>query len=361
VNVAIYGATGWTGRLVAAALSARRIDVVLIGRRADALARLAQHIPGATWIAASDGPSLARALEDTQVVVNCAGPSEDGGIAVVDAAIAACTDYLDVSGEETFVRRVYGSRDAGAHDAGVVIAPAFAGKGALGDWGASLLVAELGTAFAGSATDISIAYAHTSLGFLRPSRGSALAAASQQFLRLRDRRRAPPMREFDFPRPFGHGRAIRVPGTEDVSIATHQPVAETATYIAIDPGGPTNRLWCELILGAAPLMPAIAAAMQSPIGRRLLGAGLEPLASRQPTFGAAIEARRFGETRQMAIVASDAYTVTAAIVALGAERMLRRDRGLSGVLAPSRLCDPANALAELQSLGALYCLRHDHR
>jgi hypothetical protein len=358
VTVAIVGATGWTGGLVARHVAARGLDMVLLGRRSAALAAIASEIPNAKWRVAETGAALRDALDGANVVINCAGPSDDVGIAVVDAAIAARVDYLDVSGEETFVRRVYGTRDAQAHAAGIVVAPAFAGKGALGDWCASIVSAELALGGIGPATDVAIAYAHSSATFLRPSRGSSLAAAGQQFLRLRDRVRAAPTREFEFPPPFGLGRAIRVPGTEEVSLPRHASIREAATYVSIDPGRPTNRLWCELILGAAPLMPAIATWTMSPLGRRLLGVVPEPLRSSPGTFGAVIEARRCGEVRRMAVVTDGPYTVTAAIAALGADHLAnRRPSGASGVLAPTQLLDPGWALARLQEAGALHCVR----
>lgn len=357
--VLIYGATGWTGRMVARLLGERGIAVKLVGRDSSELARLSAATPGSSAHGGVAVGDLPRLIDGVDVVVNCAGPSSDVGLAVIDAAIQGRAHYLDISGEESFVRRVYGSRDSAAISAGVIVGPAFAGKGAIGDWLAAVMADEARASVATlGPLDVAIAYAHTSEGFMRPSRGSALSAAGQRFLRLRDRRRAPVTREFDFPRPFGRGHAVRVPGAEDISVLRHVPAREASTYIAIDPGHAANEAWARVILSASPVMPAVATAMLSALGRAALGLRLaEPLQTNAPTFAAAVELRAFDRTWGSAAVAADAYSVTAEIIALGAEILLTAAPIRAGVLAPAQICTPKEVLARLQSRGALAVYR----
>src|SRR5436853_4275650 len=75
-TVAVYGASGYTGGLVAKALAARRYQVVLGGRAPVKLDRLAAEVGAMamTMPAALDDPDALEALcAGAAVVVNCAG------------------------------------------------------------------------------------------------------------------------------------------------------------------------------------------------------------------------------------------------------------------------------------------------
>lgn len=360
-SVIVYGATGWTGQLVSRTLHERGVRVIVAGRGLEKLQMLAASLPGTRvrHLRSNRASDIAEALAGVAVVVNCAGPSTELGLAVVDAAIAARVHYIDITGEESFVRRLYGTRDAAAFAASIAVLPAFAGKGALGDWGAATAIASLPARPGGDKPLVAIAYAHTSEGFVRPSPGSALSAAGQGFIRPRDRRVAPLERRFDFPPPFGRGAAIRVPGAEDISVVRHTHAAEASTYVSIDPGRALNGAWNQAILGAGFLMPAIARAMLSTPIREALRAIPEPLTGGLPSFAASVEVALPSGIRTMGIVAPDAYTVTSDIVAYGVERLLDGPPKRCGVLAPSELCPGAEALAALERAGKIAVLGWD--
>ncbi len=215
----VAGASLWRDRLDEAGSShAHSIDkampLTLGGRRRRRSPRaFATELPG-TQVRRIDfgDPAASRSFDGVRVVVNCAGPSSDVALSVVDAAIRARAHYVDVTGERSFVQRLHGTRAAAAASADVVIAPAFAGKGALGDWAASVLASRQRYRERGVRPRVSIAYAHTSEGFVRPSPGSALSAAAEGFLHTREQTPAPLRRSFAFPSPFGRGEALRVPG-----------------------------------------------------------------------------------------------------------------------------------------------------
>src|ERR1700736_2901571 len=71
----IYGANGYTGRLVALEAKRQGLRPVLAGRRADAIAVLATELdlPSRVFDLA-DGPSALAALAGVAVVAHCAGP-----------------------------------------------------------------------------------------------------------------------------------------------------------------------------------------------------------------------------------------------------------------------------------------------
>jgi short subunit dehydrogenase-like uncharacterized protein len=74
--VAVFGASGHTGRFVVAELRQRGHTPLLVGRDAAKLKAGADAHPGlAMRIASADSPtSLDRALSGAAVVINCAGP-----------------------------------------------------------------------------------------------------------------------------------------------------------------------------------------------------------------------------------------------------------------------------------------------
>jgi hypothetical protein len=77
MKIAIYGASGTTGALIAHELADRGADLVLAGRDAGKLEALAAELGGATAVAAAaadDVLGLLAAFRGSRVVVACAGP-----------------------------------------------------------------------------------------------------------------------------------------------------------------------------------------------------------------------------------------------------------------------------------------------
>src|SRR5919204_948131 len=108
--IAVYGATGYTGRLIAAELRRRGAEVVLAGRSRAKLEILAEDLGGGMTIeeAPLDDPAALRALlEPCAVVIACAGPFRLHGEPVLAAAVDARTHYLDTTGEQPFMRLVF--------------------------------------------------------------------------------------------------------------------------------------------------------------------------------------------------------------------------------------------------------------
>ncbi|MCU1490593.1 MAG: trans-acting enoyl reductase, partial [Acidimicrobiaceae bacterium] len=119
----VYGATGYTGELIARLAAARGMRAILAGRRKDALAPLAESL-GLEYRLASldDAASLDAALEGVPVVVHCAGPFSRMSKPMVDACLRKGVHYLDITGEiEVF--EATARRDAEAKKAGVMLMP----------------------------------------------------------------------------------------------------------------------------------------------------------------------------------------------------------------------------------------------
>ena len=124
--IAVYGATGYTGRLVAAELRRRELPFVLCGRDPDKLRPLAAALgsPEVRTAAVGDRDALRHAFGDCAAVINCAGPFTVLGEPVVRAAVETGTHYVDTAGEQPFIKLVADRYDEAARAAEVAVIPA---------------------------------------------------------------------------------------------------------------------------------------------------------------------------------------------------------------------------------------------
>jgi short subunit dehydrogenase-like uncharacterized protein len=129
-DLALFGATGFTGGLTASYLSANapaQMRWALVGRnraKLDAVAeRLAAEAPGApapdVLVAdAADRRALQGVAESTRVAITTVGPYVLYGEPLVAACAAAGTDYADLTGEPEFVDRMWVEHHAEAERSG---------------------------------------------------------------------------------------------------------------------------------------------------------------------------------------------------------------------------------------------------
>jgi short subunit dehydrogenase-like uncharacterized protein len=113
LDIVIYGATGFVGRLTAEYLAkaGTGIRVGLAGRSAERLLTVRQALGAGAenWpliVADLAQPDALTAMAArTQVVLSAVGPYSRRGLPVVAACAAAGTDYADLTGEVPFVRQ----------------------------------------------------------------------------------------------------------------------------------------------------------------------------------------------------------------------------------------------------------------
>ena len=119
----IYGATGFTGRLISAAACSAGIDVILAGRNQHRLEALASSLGAPMRVMQiADTDNFVQALKDVQVVLNVAGPFAQTARPVLDACLLAGTHYLDVSGEFSSFLDTH-SYDEAARYRGLMVMP----------------------------------------------------------------------------------------------------------------------------------------------------------------------------------------------------------------------------------------------
>jgi short subunit dehydrogenase-like uncharacterized protein len=96
----VYGAYGYTGRLVVEHAVETGLTPVIAGRRAGPLEDLAvEHDLESRAFTLDHGEVVRDRLADVDAVLNCAGPFRDTADPLVDACLDADAHYLDVSGE----------------------------------------------------------------------------------------------------------------------------------------------------------------------------------------------------------------------------------------------------------------------
>jgi len=110
LDIVVFGATGFVGKLTAEYLAQHAPDDVkigLAGRSEEKLARVKSEL-GRDWptiVADSSDPASMKAMaERCRVVATTVGPYRKYGMPLVEACADAGTDYIDLTGEPLFIR-----------------------------------------------------------------------------------------------------------------------------------------------------------------------------------------------------------------------------------------------------------------
>src|SRR6266446_280318 len=130
-DIIVYGATGFTGQLVAEYLArhyAGKSDPkwAMAGRNLEKLASVRDAIgaPADTALIqadASDPASLRAMVDQTRSVLTTVGPYQLYGSELVAACAASGTDYLDLCGEPVWMRQMIDAHQAAAQSSGARI------------------------------------------------------------------------------------------------------------------------------------------------------------------------------------------------------------------------------------------------
>ncbi len=130
-DIIVYGATGFTGQLVAEYLAAHYTGKTdpkwaMAGRSLDKLASVRDAIgaPADTALIqadASDPASLKAMVNQTKSVLSTVGPYQLYGSDLVAACAATGTDYLDLCGEPVWMRQMIDAQQATAQSTGARI------------------------------------------------------------------------------------------------------------------------------------------------------------------------------------------------------------------------------------------------
>jgi len=355
VTIVLYGATGYTGRLVAAELSRRGLEHVLSGRDQEKLARLAEErgVP-ARAAPLDDGRALRELLGEASAVINCAGPFTLAGDALVEAAIDTRTHYADSTGEQRFIRMVFERHGRAAQRAGVALVPALGFDYAPGD-----CIAHLAAGGHEPLDELLLAYDVEGFGMSRGTLRSGLEIMKGGDVVFEDGdwRPAPAgvfRASFDFPGPIGRQAMTRYPSGEVITVPRHSQTRTVVSLLTVRTAAPSPAL--APVLPYA--MPALALALRTPLRpvlRRamdLLPEGPPEEARRASAFTIVARARGQDGSEGRGIVrGSDVYGLTAVTLAHGAELMSASGYERAGALGPAAAFDAGSFLNHLTGHG----------
>jgi NAD(P)-dependent dehydrogenase (short-subunit alcohol dehydrogenase family) len=143
--VVVYGASGYTGRLVCEYLREYGVPFVAAGRSEETLrASMTSHVAGIETAdyevveVQHDVASLTRLFQGAQVVLNTVGPFSELGPAVVEACLAAGTHYTDTTGEQDWLITCDETYGADFAAAGLLLSPGLAQMYTTGEIAAQL-------------------------------------------------------------------------------------------------------------------------------------------------------------------------------------------------------------------------------
>ncbi|ALD78181.1 saccharopine dehydrogenase NADP-binding domain-containing protein [Enterobacter cloacae] len=243
----IYGATGYTGAMIARHAQEAGLTIIIAGRDREKLAAMASELKVAfRAFSLNDPDTIDGALEDIDVLINCAGPFMHTARPLMSAAIRQKVHYLDVAAELDSYQLAEIFDDA-AVAAGVMLLPGCGGS-----------VAMLGCLAAHAAGEIKnpvrISLALHVTGAM--SRGSAVSASenlSTECLLRRSgqlmQRESTELQNFDFGKGPQACFPVTLPDVITIWKATAIPDIETFVYVSGDgfpqgdladlPDGPT--------------------------------------------------------------------------------------------------------------------------
>ena len=262
-RIVLFGATGYTGDLVARALAARGAHPVLAARSAERLEPLAAELGGLeAQVADVSRPKTVQALvEPGDILISTVGPFTRWGDPAVEAAIAAGATYLDSTGEPAFIRRVFEHHGPAAERAGAALLTAFGFDWVPGNLAGALALREAGP----EAVRVEIGYFPRGGGTSGGTQASGLQAAIEPSFayrggRLRSERTGAHVRTFEL-EPGKERRGVSVGGSEHFGLPAVHPTLRDV----------------EVILGMAgsltPAMPLITGAMSTALKLPPLRAG----------------------------------------------------------------------------------------
>ncbi|WP_394827051.1 saccharopine dehydrogenase family protein [Pendulispora albinea] len=352
-DVLVFGATGFTGRLVCEALRARGIAFAVAGRNRSKLDALSRALGGVETavVDLKDAETIVRALGDRRVVCACAGPFIEVGEPILASCARMGIHYADTTGEQSFVALAVLRYRATAEASGACIAPSMAYEIAPADWAAHVAAERVG----GAPERLDIVYMPGEGGSLvdTTTRGTKLsvmsifAGESRQFVDGALRREAPATVVQTFDTLDGRRvTALSIPSPETIVVPGHTGARTVRTFMTMGRGP------ARLLQKTRSFAPA-AVRLARPLLARAIGRsseGPEGEARAMP-FHLLAEAHRAGRTARVFVSGRDPYGLTAEIQALYVARALAGALEVRGIVAPSQAIAPRDAMEALRPSG----------
>ena len=348
--ITLYGATGYTGNLIAAVLEREGLPYRLAGRSEPRLSALSQALPShPSWVCADaiQPPSLPALFKNTNLIINCAGPFTDLGERVLSMAAVSGVHYLDTTNELGFVYQAQTYHSL-ARKTKAILSPACAFEVAISDCAAALLAREN----PGPYQKIDVIYHLTGSGASRGTRMSALRSLATSWIGYRDggwKGEAPGSCRQWFQLQAGRQAALSFPSSESVTLPNHLPVRRVQTWM-------TGVLLASVF--SPFLVPVFARFLRSFPGRSVLWAaalgGSSPTIRTRDPFEILVRLESEKKVSAASLTGSGVYEMTAEIIVYAAKQILSTPPTTAGVVPPARLFDPAGLISAGTSWGLVW-------
>ena len=336
----LYGANGYTGRLIVAEAVARGHRPVLAGRNAAALRAMgAQYGLPVRAFALDDANVVRQAFKGQDLVLHCAGPFSATSAPVLDACLATKAHYLDITGEIDVFAAAH-ARDAEAKAAGIVVLPGAGFDVVPTDCLAARLKQALPEA-------VELVLAFEAGGGPSPGTAKTGVEGLGQGGRARidgELRRVPlawKTRKFDRAptgQPADLRLAMTIPWGDLYTAYVSTGIPNIETYLGVSPGT-VSRLRMLRKLGPLLGLRPVQSFLKSRVTASVPGPTAEQRARSQTTVWGEVRDAA-GRTRSERLRTPNGYdlTVTASLGIV--ERLLRGERPAGGFATPSQLMGP---------------------
>ncbi|MBA2661380.1 MAG: saccharopine dehydrogenase NADP-binding domain-containing protein [Bradymonadaceae bacterium] len=341
--IAVYGATGFTGRLVCAELARRGLEFVMAGRNRAALGDQAELLkeqfglePQVRVAEHDDVTALDAMLFGVHVLINCAGPFSELGAPVAEAAIRNRVHYLDTTGEQGYMRWLLAHCDGPAAEQKIALLSACAFEYATGDFAAELALRQ-------GAVHIVVCYAVRNMGMTHGTKKSVVRSLADKGVTFVDGHlveRSPAYRIFDVPFPNGSTKkAPWFPGGEPLQVPRRGGVTWVESCIV------TGEATAHLLATFSGLIPAVMKLVKPVADRVVEMSNADPHKGVEGVPDFLVIAFDPKTGRAFATLAGvDAYRTTARIAVEAATRLTQREPKKVGFTSAAALFDAESFL-----------------
>ncbi len=231
-SIVVYGAYGHTGKFIVSQLLEQGLNPTLCGRDKEKLLSYSQQYPNLeTKVADINQPnSLDNAFSGSNIIINCAGPYLDTAEPIIQSALRLSKHYIDLSAEQKSVLDIFEQYSDQAKQAKIIIIPAAAFYGGLGDL--------LSTALTQDWNVIDEIRIYIGLDSWHPTKGTRLTGKRNHYQRfvlangqLQPLQTSIPI-TWSFPKPIETKEMLTVPFSEIITISRHLNVKNINTFIS---------------------------------------------------------------------------------------------------------------------------------
>jgi short subunit dehydrogenase-like uncharacterized protein len=326
--IGVIAATGFTGRLIAAELKALSANFFIAGRNQTKLKKLSAELGGTEWrqVDVSEQQTFSN-LDGCRIIINCAGPFLDFGEPIVKEAVARNCHYLDLTGEQAFIKLVFEKYHEAAKQKQISLIPGCAFEYALGDAAGAQICEEL--------TDCSLVEIlyhvqnmHTSSG-TRRSIIRALSAPGFEFSQGKLNKVMPGARIEKSEIDGKSYTIVSFPSGEALMLPKHCSMSEVRTNASVD--APVLIVSALAKIGL-PLLGAFSDAMVKTINTDAYPSEEQRQSTR---FMIKVEGRAKDKRRALTLKGNDPYGLTGLIAAQVAVYLARHQTQAFGAISPS--------------------------